>query len=238
MNRRFVTTRWSLVVAASDRQNKATRAALNELCRLYWFPIYAFARRRGADTESAKDLTQGFFLHLIDHNSVDRANAQRGRFRTFLLACFKNFAAKEHGKQRAAKRGGDAIHLDWDLARAEERLAAASEAHATPEQLYLQYWARTVLDEATNQLRVTYQDRGKAKLADALIPMLTGSATSPAEAAAQLSMSEGATRVALHRLRRRFGDSLRATVAETVVEPADVDSEIRELLALSQSGST
>lgn len=234
MNQRFMTTRWSLVVAAGARQDAVSRTALDELCHGYWFPIYSFARLRGYDKDTAKDLTQGFFLHLIDKNSLARADAERGRFRTFLLACFKNFLGNKHEQRRAARRGGDAQHLDWDFVTAEDRLEAARGANATPEQLYLQHWARTVLAEATEQLRRQYENRGKEQLAHTLIPLLTGSASGVAVAAAQLGMSEGATRVALHRLRRRFGESLRAIVRETVAEPKDVDPEIRELLALVQ----
>ncbi len=236
MTQRFVTTRWSLVLAAGEQRDPAARAALDELCRDYWFPIYAFARRRGYAEEPAKDLTQGFFAQLIQNNSVARADAERGRFRTFLLACFKNFLANEYDKRQAAKRGGNAVHVDWDLTAAEERLQAASAATADPEQLYLQHWAQTVLAQAKRRVHDSYVDRGKQDIASTLLPMLTGGTAAIADAAATLNISEGAARVALHRLRRRFGASLREIVAETVAQPGDVDEEIRELLELVRGG--
>lgn len=220
------------MVAAGGATDTAARAALDELCRLYWFPIYAFARRRGHDEHTAKDLAQGFFLQLIDRNSIAQADANRGKFRSFLLACFKNHLAGDYEKQSAAKRGGGIVHLDWDTADAERRLDSTDQPQATPEQLYLRHWATTVLEVATEQLRRSYEARGKTRLVEVLIPMLTGADAGIGAAATALELSEGATRVALHRLRRRFGEILRATVAETVSDPAEVDTELRELLAL------
>jgi RNA polymerase sigma-70 factor (ECF subfamily) len=229
---RFATTRWSLVVSAGTRDGADGRAALAALCGAYWFPLYAFARRRGAGPDDAADLVQGFFADLLGRDSIRTASPERGRFRTFLLAAFRHFTSKERDRERAAKRGGGAPVLSLDLADGERRFLAEPTGGETPERLYERRFATTLLARVLAELEDDYAG-DRAELFRVLRPWLVvdGDAPSHAEAAERLGMSEGAVKVALHRMRRRYRDRLRAAIAETVASPDDVDDEIRSLLA-------
>lgn len=226
---RFETTRWSLVLAAA-RGEEGSVEALEWLCATYWQPLYAFIRRQGHDSETARDLTQSFFLSLLDRNSLQRVDPREGRFRSFLLAAIRNFLAHEWERQRALKRRTEdpAFRLDFD--GAEERYLRDGAAASSPEDLYESRWARTVLDRALHRLGEEHEATGRGEIFRRLSGHLTGEEASYDRLAAELGMTAGALRVAVHRLRRRLGDLLRAEVAHTVANSDDVQAEIRNLM--------
>jgi RNA polymerase sigma factor (sigma-70 family) len=206
---RFQTTNWSLVFAAD-----ASPDALNDLCARYWTPVFAYVRRCGHDRADAEDLTQAFFSRVLEHRDFAQADPRRGKFRSFLLASVKHFLSNERDRAQAKKRGGHFVHVEVDVETSDDAL--------TPDQAFDKQWALTVVERALRALR----DGGEP---EELMPFLTGDA-SYAELAAKRGTSEGALRVAVHRLRRRFRDRLRDIVAETV-DADDVDDEIRFLIA-------
>ena len=215
----------------------AARRALEELCRAYWFPLYAFARRKGNGPAEAEDLTQRFFVHLLENEGLVSVDRSRGRFRSFLLAAFVNFVADQRDKARAVKRGGGrrVVSLDGmspDAASAEARYAKELTDTMTPERLFERSWAIAVLSQVVQRLKQEYADRGKADLFAALRHNLDGQAAeqSHAEIGVRLGMSEGAVHVQAHRLRRRYRDLLRAEIMQTVDRDELVDEEIRDLL--------
>jgi RNA polymerase sigma factor (sigma-70 family) len=226
--RSFATTRWSLVLAAGAGGS----GALAELCRSYWFPLYAFARRLGHSPHDAEDLTQGFFADLLARAGLTSVAAERGRFRSFLLASLKNFLSDQRDRARAQKRGGGQSTVSFDAVAAEERYAMEPPDAAAPELLFDRHWALAVVERALRRLEAEYA--GQAVLFTALRPMLTGSAALPsyAEIGGSLGMEEGAVKVAVHRLRKRYAQALRTEIAETVSDPADTDAELRHLLAV------
>ena len=228
---RFLTTRWSLVAAASERESPQGRAALEAVCRAAWLPLYAFARRSGHAPDAAEDLVQGFFAALLEKGWLAQADRDRGRFRTFLLASFRHHVAHEREKAQAQKRGGGARVLPLDREEGESLYLASGDAH-TPEQLYERRWALALLERALDDLRASYGDGDRSEVFEALRPFLAGGAPLPplAEVGARLGLTEGATKVALHRLRSRYRDVLRSAIAETVEAPDLVDDEIRHLL--------
>lgn len=230
---RFATTRWSIVVAAGAGEDTAGRAALESLCRAYWYPLYAFERRGGTRAEDARDLVQGFFAELLEKDVLAQADRDRGRFRTFLIAAFRHFASKEREKARALKRGGGRAPLPLDFEDGESRYLREPADERTPERLFERRWALTLLEEALGRLREEHRVAGREDLFEALRGTL-GSAGGPEASYAALGeglgMSEGAVKVAVHRLRRRYRDVLRAAIAETVADPSEVDDEIRCLL--------
>jgi RNA polymerase sigma-70 factor (ECF subfamily) len=237
-NRRFETTRWTLVTAAGKTGTPEARRALGDLCRLYWYPLYAFVRRRGYNADDALDLTQGFFTRLIDKNDLAAADPARGRFRAWLLASMKHYLANEWDKATAAKRGGGRAVFSFDIDPDDaERRYRHEPAHAvTPERVFDRRWALTLLEQALAALAVESDLEGKGELFEALRPTLTADGRDAADEsyrdlAARLGTSEGAIKVAAHRLRRRYRDLLREHIAETVEEPGDVDDEIRDLFA-------
>jgi RNA polymerase sigma factor (sigma-70 family) len=229
----FATTRWSVVLAAGNRASPDADAAIEALCRTYWYPLYAYSRRRGDTREQAQDLTQEFFLRLLDRNDLQSADPQRGRFRAFLLTVFKHFLAHERERQQAQKRGGDVRHFSIDAESGEERYRQEPTDRWTPETLYERRWALTLLDRVLTRLREEYASRDKADLFEQCQPCLTGAADAPAyaELAERLAMSEPAVRVAVHRLRQRYRELLRAEVAQTVGHPDDVEAELQHLRA-------
>jgi DNA-directed RNA polymerase specialized sigma24 family protein len=231
---RFATTEWSLVLAAGARDSPASEEALGRLCSVYWYPIFAFIRRRGHGVDEAQDLTQSFFTRLIEKGHLADADRECGRFRTFLLTACQRFLSNEREHAQAAKRGGGHVPLSIDVAMAEERYAR-SLAHAdTPELLYDRQWCLTLLGAVLDSLREEYASNGREQLFDRLRSCLTfeDSDTTHAEAARDLEMSVAAVKVAVHRLRRRYRDALRRRVGDTVESPADVDDEIRYLLKM------
>jgi len=229
----FATTHWSVVVKAGGCDPGAARSALSLLCEGYWYPLYAFLRRRGSDREEARDLTQGFFADLLERGDLGTADPERGRFRSFLLASLKHFAANEHDRERALKRGGDRLRLSLDFEAAEGRYRLEPTDNRTPESLFEAHWARELLDRVVDGLRQEFVEEGKRELFDRLVPCLAGDAEAQpyAEISRALGMSEGAVKVAAHRLRSRFRASLRSEIAQTVVDPGDVEDEIRSLFS-------
>lgn len=174
----FATTQWSVVLAAGGSDTLEAREALSRLCQTYWYPLYAYARRKGHSPQDAEDLTQGFFLELLSHNWIARADQSRGRFRSFLLMAFDRFAANQWDKARTRKRGGHLRHVPLAMPDAESRFSREPADTATPQQAFEKQWALTVLDQVLARLRVEYVERGHAALFDALKPTLIGSRAS------------------------------------------------------------
>lgn len=228
----FATTRWSLVRAAGHADGSAVREALAALCDAYWYPLYAYVRRRGHQPAEAQDLTQGFFTYLLEGNILAVADRQRGRFRSFLLQSLKNFLSTQRRRQSARKRAHDQrlLSLDFDSGETRYRLEPADTV--TPERLFERRWALTLLEAALAQLRAEYETTGRANLFTTLEAHLLGNPDALPYAALgeRLGMSEGAVKVAAHRLRRRYREILRGQIAETVGTPEEVDDELRDLL--------
>jgi RNA polymerase sigma factor (sigma-70 family) len=239
-NPRFVTTHWSMVRAAAGEQGSAlqeSRQALETLCRQYWYPLYAHIRRRCKDAERAYDLTQEFFTRMLDKEYLKTADDRQGRFRTFLLTAVNHFLANEHDKEIAQKRGGGQKVVSIDLKDAEDRLAVEPVDGSTPESIFEKRWALTLLERVLEQLRDEYRSPDKLELFVHLHPnMPQGSGPdSYRQLSERLRMSESAVKVALHRMRRRFGVLLRRESAHTVDTPNEVDNEINSLFtALSR----
>ena len=233
-NRGFTTTRWSLVIAAGRDQTPASRAALAELCELYWPPLYAYARRRGHSVDEAQDLTQAFFTRLLEKRTVQVADPQRGRFRSFLLTSFKHFSANEHDRERAQKRGGGEPTVSLDFEPVEARYAAEPANRLTPEALFERQWARGVLDRVLATLRAECVNAGKEATFDRLKDLVVGEKNPGGFAAIAdaLDTSEGAIKVMIHRFRRRYQQLLRAEIGLTVSNEAEIDDEIRHLIAV------
>ncbi len=227
----FATTHWTVVLAAGQPRSPEAGRALEELCRTYWFPLYAYVRRRGQTKEDAEDLTQAFFARLLEKNSFARLDGERGKFRAFLLASLKHFLANEWDKARAGKRGGGipALSLDWQTADTQFQVAATSEP--TPDQAFDREWAVALLGKVIGRLQAESVTEGKAKLFEQLRRFLMAGPADPAyrEVAAALGMEETAVRVAVHRLRKRYRQLLRDEIANTLADPAMVDEEMRAL---------
>ena len=229
--RRFATTRWSQVLAAGQVQTRDSREALSRLCESYWYPLYAYVRRWGYDAEQAQDLTQEFFARLLEKHYLRAADPSRGRFRSFLLAALKHFLANERDRAGAVKRGGRAMVVSLEMENAEGRYSFEPPDSETPETIYERRWALTLLERTLARLAGEFQATGRQALFGRLEGHLTGDqdALPYGDLAAELGMSEGAVKVTVHRLRRRFGTLLREEIGETVSTPAEVDDEIREL---------
>jgi DNA-directed RNA polymerase specialized sigma24 family protein len=229
---RFETTQWSLVLAAGQGGSATAENALARLCGLYWYPVFAFVRRKGHPPEDAQDLTQGFFARLIEKGDIGDADRSRGRFRSFLLTACQHYLANEHDRQLTKKRGGGQTAVPIDAAVAERRYERAFAHGETPERLYDRQWALTLLDSVFQALRAEYADNGKADLFDKLKDFVTADedAGTHADAAKDLGTSAGAVKVAVHRLRRRFREELLRRVADTLGPDQDVEDEIRHLL--------
>jgi RNA polymerase sigma factor (sigma-70 family) len=228
----FVTTHWSVVLAATGADTTKAQAALERLCGLYWYPIYHFVRRQGHSVHDAQDFTQEFFARLLEKKWIAGADQSRGRFRSFLLMVLKRFLTVEWRYANAEKRAGDRHCLPLPLDTAETRYTREPADTSTPEQAFEKQWALTLLETVLRQLRTEYEQDGKGRLFDTLKPCLMGSRESQpyAALAASLDMSEGAIKVAVHRLRERYRERLKAEIAHTVASPADVDSEMRHLI--------
>ncbi len=233
--RRFTTTRWSIVLAAgagaSESGAGGAEAALATLCEMYWYPLYAYLRSHGRSPEDAQDLTQSFFARLLEKNVIQHADPARGRFRAFLLTSLKNFAANERDRAQASKRGGDVIKLSLEFDAAEDRLQLEIPTDETPERVFDRRWALTLLDRVFAQLQAQAARGEKLRQFECLKPYLTGDAPqlSYADTGALLDMSEGAVKVAVHRLRRQFRDLVHDEIAHTVSSPEEIDDELRHL---------
>lgn len=228
----FPTTRWTLVAAAGDRGQPDSRQALASLCEAYWYPLYAYARRRGDSSEEAQDHTQGFFTRFIERDYFDRAHSDRGRFRSFLLASFKFYLCDEAGRAGAQKRGGGLAPLPFEISKGEEMYARESVHNETPERIYERRWARTLLDRVVERLRDEFVRHGRLEYFNKLKACLQGDFDVPyAELASQLETTESALKVGIHRLRKRYRDLIREEIADIVADPADIDAELRHLIA-------
>ena len=236
--RQFATTHWSLVGAAKPDEASQTRAreAIEELCRAYWYPLYAFVRSRGHSAVDAQDLTQAFFARIIETGGFSSADRKRGRFRSYLLGAMKHFLANEWHRAQTQKRGGQVRFIEFDALDPEARYAGASQQSDNPELLFDREWALETIAGALQELREEMTKAGKSDQFDALKGSLTGQDESPREEiAVRLSMSEGAVKVAVHRLRQRYRKLLRAAIAETVSNEADLNDEMRYLVAVLRS---
>ena len=234
LNARFATTRWSLVQAAgAGASSEAGHAALCVLCESYWYPLYAFVRRRGLQTADAQEAVQDFFAGVLDGNLFCVADADKGRFHSFLLKAFCNYLSDEGRKQRALKRGGGLAPLSLDFLQGEERFCREPETDETPEAVFDRKWAIAVLDGAIEQLRVEFQKEGREELFRLLVPYMAGEvpSTTYADIATAIGRSETMVKVTAHRLKLRFRKVLRSRVADTV-DDGEVDEELRRLMGL------
>jgi RNA polymerase sigma-70 factor (ECF subfamily) len=227
----FATTHWTVVLAAGRRHTPQADAALEELCRTYWFPLYAFVRRRGHTKEDAEDLTQAFFARLLGKNFLANLAGEKGKFRAFLLAALKHFLANEWDKSQAQKRGGGRTPLSLDWQTADTKFQVAATAEPSPDQAFDREWALALLAKVIERLQKECAADGKAKLFEQLKVFLTAGHGESAqrETAKTLGLEEGAVRVAVHRLRKRYRILLREEITQTLADPAQVDEEIRAL---------
>jgi RNA polymerase sigma-70 factor (ECF subfamily) len=227
----FETTRWSLVLAAGDRRRPDRDEALSSLCRDYWPPVFSYVCSRGYPADSARDLTQGFFTRLLEKNVLQRAQQVRGRFRSFLLSSVKNYLANEWDRDQALKRGGGTVRVPLDFDTTDGHNVIEPAGGETPDQVFEKRYALTVLNRALERLGQEAQEAGTAERFRRLKPFLTaeGEEDSYGAVASELDMSVGAVKVAVHRLRKRFGHCLRAEVAQTVNDDDAVDAELRYL---------
>jgi RNA polymerase sigma-70 factor (ECF subfamily) len=229
----FATTRWTVVLRAGGPTSEGSAAALEQLCGTYWYPLYSYARRSGIPIHDAEDLTQSFFVFLLEKDAIARADRERGRFRNFLLAAFKNFLSNERARHAAAKRGGGRNIVSFDELEAENRFQAETGACLSPEGLYDKQWAVSLLNRVMATLRSEYALLCKEPLFDLMRTIVWGGKEEAGYAAVaqKAGLSEGALRVAVHRMRNRLRESLRQEVAQTVATPGEVDDELRHLLA-------
>jgi RNA polymerase sigma-70 factor (ECF subfamily) len=230
----FHTTHWSAVLTARGNDSAAAHGALCDLCRTYWYPLYAYIRRRGNSPEEAADLTQGFFGRLIEKNYLNDLTPGMGRFRSFLLTSVKHFLANEWDRAQAQKRGGGKPVLSLDDDSAEERFRSEPVDNITPEIVFERRWAYTVLEQVLSRLRGEFVKTERAGLFDELKIFLSADdrQVSYAEIGLRTGLKESTVKVSVHRLRRRYGELLRAEIAGTVADPGEVEDEVRHLIAV------
>ena len=228
----FPNTRWSVVLAATQRPSPESAAALETICRAYWYPLYAYVRRCGQSPHDAQDLTQEFFCRLLEKNWLDSADREKGKLRTFLIVALKKFMSKEWRRASAQRRGGGQTQVQFDTAFAESRYASDRQALA-PDEIFDQQWALTLLDLTVNRLRADFAVAGKSADFVALKgSLMTGRGTIDyVSMAKRLGVSEGAARVAVHRLRKRFRQIYREEILQTLADGADVNAELQHLAA-------
>ncbi|HEY1789700.1 MAG TPA: ECF-type sigma factor [Verrucomicrobiae bacterium] len=231
----FVTTHWSLVVSARDGESPQSAAALEKLCRAYWYPLYAYIRHSGRSKENAEDLTQAFFTRLLEKNFLDSAQQERGRFRSFLLVALKRFLVNDWERSHAQKRGGfqTSISLDTELAERKIRLEIAAPTDP-PDRVYERRWALALLEQTMARLRLEFERAGKMAEFERLKAFLTADKKEIPYAAAahELGMEEGALRVSVHRLRKRYRELFREEIAHTLAEGESVEEELKYLMAV------
>jgi RNA polymerase sigma-70 factor (ECF subfamily) len=229
----FATTHWSVVLAAGQGASPDSRKALASLCETYWYPLYAFVRRQGYSADDAQDVTQDFFATLLEKQYLRVADSERGKFRSFLLTAFKHFLSKERAKAHAEKRGGGRKSLSLDFRNGESRYDREPAHAVTAETLYERRWALTLLDQVLGRLEAEYTGTGKQELFGRLKEFLIGErgARTYAQVAADLGVSEGAVKVAVHRLRQRYRELIRAEIAQTLADPNEVEDELQQLFA-------
>ena len=228
----FPTTRWTLVVAAGDPHRKEAQPALVSLCENYWYPLYAYLRRRGYSADEAQDLTQEFFVRVLEGRYLDRADPEKGRFRSFILTSLKFFVADEQDRHRARKRGGGVL-VPLEFSSGEERYQREPAHHETPERIFERRWALSLLDRVVERLRNEFVHHGRPEHFERLKMFLLGQSDAPyAALAREMNTSEGALKVAIHRLRKRYRELFRQEIADTVADPTEVESELRYLAAV------
>jgi RNA polymerase sigma factor (sigma-70 family) len=230
---RFHTTRWSVVLLSAQSQVSGCKEAFAELCRLYWYPLYAFIRHRGHSPEDAQDLTQGFFLHLAERKALTRVDRSKGRFRSFLLASLQNHLSNEAQRARRLKRGGKAQIVYFDIEGAEDRYSMEPVEALTPEKIFDARWAMALLNEATKRLSREYLAQGKETTFEALKafldPINCKELPTYEDVADRLKISVGSVKTLIHRLRKQYTAFVREEISRTVSDPADVDAEIHQL---------
>ncbi len=230
---RFATTHWSVVLAASQGAASGSREALEKLCGTYWQPVYAYLRRKGYGTSEAQDLTQGFFARFLEKNYLENVAPEKGKFRSYLLGAVKHFVSNERDRAQAKKRGGGRRFIPLDVAGAESRCGIEPSDELTPEKIFDKCWALALLDHVLSRLEEEAVRAGTGKSFDHLKVFLTGEKGAPSyrETAKELNMTEGAVKVAVHRMRRRYRDILKEEVVGTVAGPEEAEDEIRYLLS-------
>jgi RNA polymerase sigma-70 factor (ECF subfamily) len=229
----FATTHWSVVLTARDEPSQVADAALEKLCRTYWYPLYAFVRRSGFAQHDAEDLTQGFFARLLEKRYLSAVDRNKGRFRSFLLAAFQHFASNQRRDAQAQKRGGHCAFISLNDESAEQEYLRSAPADVSAEKLFARQWATTLLDQVVARLREEFIADGKAASFEQLKIFLTGDkqAGGYAELAARLNTTEAALKMAVRRMRQRYGELLRAEIANTVSNPAEIEDELQALFA-------
>jgi len=225
----FASTHWSVVLAARESDAPSAAEALERLCRTYWPPLYAFIRREGYAEAEAKDLTQEFFLRLIDREFLQRLRHQQGKFRSFLLTFLKNFLLEQRGKSKAQKRGGGKVIVSLDELSQDGSYLHEPVDHFSPDQVFERRWAQTIFQVALNRLREEYVSSGKGDLYDVLKDFQPREGVSYAEIGARFGMTEAAIKSAVQRMRARHRELLRREIANTVTRPDEIDEEIRHL---------
>lgn len=235
----FATTHWSVVLAAGHDSSPAAQQALETLCRNYWYPLYAHIRRCGYAPEDAQDLTQEFFIRILQSHSLSSARREKGRFRSFILGALKHFLSDAKDRAAAQKRGGGQVIISWEQHLAEERFGREPIDEQSPDKLFERRWALTVLEQAVVRLRTEYEAAGRAPVFEALKGYVTAEKGEPsyAETAAKLGLSESAMKSAIHRLRQRYHELVREEVAQTVADPRELEEEIRHLMAIFSGSS-
>ena len=235
---RFATTHWSVVLEARGGESPQSAEALEKLAHIYWYPLYAYVRRKGHGPHDAQDLTQEFFARLLRGKLLQTVEQRKGKFRSYLLASLEHFLVKHWVRANRLKRGGGQLQFSLDEAEAENRYAFEPADPASPEKIYERRWAMTLLEQAMKRLETECQQQSKSGLFEHLKNLLTSDApdASYRDVAAGLVMSEGAVRVALHRLRQRFAALLRDEIAQTVARPEEVDEELRSLFSAFSAG--
>lgn len=229
----FATTQWSMVLAARDGSDTEARTALESLCTAYWYPLYAYVRGLGNDPDTARDLTQAFFAEILEKNILQAVDRSKGRFRSFLLAAFKNYLSHERQRAAALKRGGGTRTISMDAREAEDRFRHEPVDQLTPEQIFERRWGLTIMERAMGRLEAeTAATLERTVQFERLKPYLTGSEPhiSYKDVAAELGTTAGAVKTAVHRMRQSYGRFLRQEVAETIADPAELDTELRHLL--------
>jgi DNA-directed RNA polymerase specialized sigma24 family protein len=236
---RFATTQWSIVRAAGHHSSSAARAAMEDLCQIYWLPVYAFIRRKGHSPTNAEDLTQAFFLHLLESEFVKSADQERGRFRSFLLKSVSNFLAADHRTKTAEKRGGDRILLSLDFESGEHQYHQQDSDSISADQLFERRWAMTLLQNVATLLRSEYEQRNHGTMFELLEPHINlDAARIPyADLCPTLSMSEDAIKQAVRRMKLRYREILRSEIASTVDSLDEVDDELRQLMRILSNGN-
>jgi DNA-directed RNA polymerase specialized sigma24 family protein len=229
----FMTTRWSAVLLSAQSQAPGSDRAREEFCQLYWYPLYAFVRRRGYNADDARDLTQGFFLFILSRKALQRATPEKGKFRSFLLGSLKNYLANVYQHENAIKRGGKIDFVPVDFSDGEDRYSREPADSLTPEKIFDANWAMTLLGRAIERLKEEYSAQGKGIIFETLRPFLdlSGIAQAPSYevAAEKLNVTGAGVKTLIHRLRKRYSEILREAVAQTVTDPSEIDDEIRSL---------